>query len=363
VTRGLIPLRMRRSPAVLGADSTSSHRAPGRFRRLARSFSWFAVAFAPMSADAASFSLSGAAELEWGYARDYAATSTQGAQLAKAALSIDSILSNRLSMHVSALYEEGSTPLELDEARASFALGSERRVSLDVGQFYLGIGQFETFLLSDPLTLEIGEERERAVRVGVSQETWFGRIYAYDSRKPSAAGSISWGGDLGFERKANGHLLEAAISAIGNLGGARRLQGWITPGTLQADVPAWSSHIGVHRAGWHLLASWLETLKAFDGSELSFNGAGARPRAWQLEIAREFGSKERKWVAAVSYQESADALSLEFPRRRLSIGLSKELGAHTHVGLEWIVDRDYAAAVGGTGREAQGLAAKFTAEF
>jgi hypothetical protein len=317
----------------------------------------------PAAAPAASFSVSGSAELEWGHTRDYASVSEEGAHLVKAALLVDGTLSNRLSIHASTLYEEGSTPLELDEAWASFALGAERRTSLDIGQVYLGIGQFETFLVADPLTLDLGEEREQAIRVAVSHDNWFGRAYVYDSRRPSRAGSMAVGADAGLERRADGHLLEMELSVIQNLGGARRLQEWIAPGVLQADIPAWSTHIGVHRSGWHLLASYLETLKAFDSSELSFNGVGARPRAWQLEIARELSPIEGKWVGAISFQQSREALALEFPQQRWAVGVSATISSHAHLGLEWIVDRDYGTAVGGTGGEAQGLAVKLTAEF
>lgn len=314
----------------------------------------------PVCAD--TYRVSGSAELNSVGVRDEASAWSADFQLAKATLAMEAGLSQRLSGHLSFLYETGRTPPQADEVSLSYALG-DRHTTIDLGQLYLGIAPFTTQLVADPLTLDLGEERERALRLRISRKDWHGSVYGYASQTPSRANPWALGADLGFVRHGPGYGLNAGVGIIQNLGGARRLQQWITVPTLQADVPAWSAHASLHRGRWHLLTSYLATLSPFDAAELAFQGAGAQPRALQLELARDLSPVEGKWVAAFSYQQTAEALALDFPRERLSAGVSTQLRPQVQMAVEWTLDRDYGTAVGGTGGEAQAVTFKLAAEF
>ncbi len=315
----------------------------------------------PTRAD--TYKVSGSAELNSVGARDEVSAWSADFQLAKATLAMEGGLSQRLTSHLSFLYETGCTPLQADEVSLSYALGADRRTTVDLGQLYLGIAPFTTQLVADPLTLDLGEERERALRLRISRNDWRASVYGYASRTPSRTNPWALGADLGFVRHGPGYGLEAGVAAIQNLGGARRLQQWIAVPRLQADVPAWSLHADMYRGPWHLLTSYLATLRPFDAGELAYKGAAAQPWALQLELARNLSTVKGKWVAAFSYQQTAEALALDFPKERLSAGVSTQLEPSVQMAIEWMLDRDYGLAVGGIGGEVRVVTLKLAAEF
>lgn len=111
------------------------------------------------------------------------------------------------------------------------------------------------------------------------------------------------------------------------------------------------------------MAEYLAATDAFRAGELAFDGGGAEPAAFQLELAYEFAIGQLPATASAGLQGTQEALALGLPEQRLLAGLSVEPWTDTSVSIEWAHDEDYALAEGGTGDSADTLTLQLAAGF
>ncbi len=90
--------------------------------------------------------------------------------LATFELAVDAELSDWISGHALLLWEEDDTePIDLDEATITLGGTEAMPFLLTGGKLYVPFGMFNSHLVSDPITLELGETRESAVLLGYVQ--------------------------------------------------------------------------------------------------------------------------------------------------------------------------------------------------
>ncbi|HDK37764.1 MAG TPA: LbtU family siderophore porin, partial [Thiolapillus brandeum] len=77
---------------------------------------------------------------------------------------IDAQLTDWINTHILFLYEDGMDNPEVDEAIVTIANLEEAPWLLAAGRMYAPFGNFDSNMVSDPLTLEIGETREEAIQ-------------------------------------------------------------------------------------------------------------------------------------------------------------------------------------------------------
>ena len=208
---------------------------------------------------------------------------------------------------------EDKRPDRLHVDELTFGYTSEN-FDAAVGRMTLPFGRFETALLSDPQTLEIGET-----------QTEFGAHAVYRT------------GDVHFGAAAfNGNLRSIAPDRAGYAAYA----GWeieplqLTLGYLSAqhagkDAPALVDlAAALHTGVWFVGAEWVGA---------PHTGRGQQPRALHVEVGREFGSV---WGAGLRYQQTSrfevlDEGSGRF--REWAVGLNRELFELVHLGVEYAV--------------------------
>ena len=111
--------------------------------------------------------INGVVEVELGTVEEFDGIKSSGVALATVELGIDAKISPWVSTHILLLHEDGDTePMEVDEGTITLANADDSAFSFTGGRMYVPFGAFESNLLSDPLTLEIGETREAAVQFG-----------------------------------------------------------------------------------------------------------------------------------------------------------------------------------------------------
>jgi uncharacterized coiled-coil protein SlyX len=269
----------------------------------------------------------------------------------------------------SLLYEEDATDLEVDTAYITIANAEVSPLFLTAGQIYLPFGAYETHLVSDPLTLEIGEARETAVQAGFVSGDFGGSLYVFNgtNKKDGKNRVGAWGVNLGFARESDDHAWSMGLGYLSDLGDSDSLQEVIADNRGDNDianrVAGWTAHAGAQFGPFGLIGEYLSASDGFDAGDVPWRGGGARPSAFNLEAGYGFSLMGMDSVVAVAYQGSRQALALELPRERWLVGLTIEILESTALSLEWAHDKDYGEGDGGTGEDADTVTAQLAVEF
>ena len=250
--------------------------------------------------------ISGLLEVEAGYNKfDPNASGERGEELsdivlAACELGIDATFNDHIAGHVLFLWEEDDTePVDLDEGFISLTGTEQIPVYLHAGRLYVPFGNYESFFISDPFTLELGETRESAVVVG----------YHNDILNISAGG---FNGDVD-ETGAKNHIesffagaewslpedvipdfnLAAGISYISNIADSDGLSDVNDldedgdPDGIRDYVGGFSGHISASfKDSVFCVAEYVCAVDDFEDGELQFEGVNIKqPKAWTAEIA------------------------------------------------------------------------------
>ena len=228
------------------------------------------------------------------------------------------------------------------------------------------IGPFETHAIIDPLSFEYGSKREKSLLLGLSLGEFLGSVYGYrgdDARfdeprsgfgaavgykkhvdeEDEIAFNLSYIDDLGtlasFQEEVFGHEAEAHGA---NHDGP--------PDDSDERMPGWSVATAIHYSGVVFDAEYMISQDRYTPGVLAFDGRGARPAAWSLEAGYGFELAGRGAELALGYQGTSEAAGLGLPSQRYLSVISVDLWKDTLFGtFEWIHDREYGTASGGSG--------------
>ncbi len=299
--------------------------------------------------------ISGVVEVEAGYGKDYANEKTSDLNTATAELGIEAKINDYTSASVVLLWEEDENAefnLQVDEAIITLAPESTGPFSFTFGRTTLPFGVYETNLISDPLTLELGETSETIAMVGFESNGLYGNAYVFngDQDKDGSSSKIdNVGLKFGYAFEQDDQSLDASIGYISDLGDSDSLEGRFT--TYSRNVPGLALSAKYATGPFTLIGEYIGATKDFDD--------GNRPKAWHLEAGYAIGDA----TLAINYQKTKEALSLEFPEKRLAAGISFPVMENTTLSFEWAHDSDYKAADGGTGENADTVTAQLAVEF
>lgn len=251
--------------------------------------------------------INGLIEAEAGYERyDPAMAGETGRRSSHLVLStfelgLDAALCDHVDGHVLVLWEEDETePVDLDEGYISLAGSDAVPLYLHAGRQYLPFGNMETFFISDPLPLELGEIKESALLAGYHREAVniFCGAFNGDVEKKGRDDRINsflTGTDLALPIDDDrGIKMTLGISYLSNiadsdgLSGANDLDGDGNPDGIHDYVGGLSAYLYLEIM--HFLycnAECVCAIDRFNPGELSLADTDRRfrPRAWNFEIA------------------------------------------------------------------------------
>lgn len=363
------------------AAGSSSAQPPGEPKRLER----FDQSFdrPPAETDAAPvwyrhIEIAGLIEIEASTLSPYEGDSESDIVLATAELGLRSQVNDWVEAGIYFLYEQNATDLEVDIAYLTLTNAEVSPLFLTAGQVYVPFGVYETNLVSDPLTLEIGEARETALQLGFEQSGFSGSLYVFngDNNVKGRDRIEGWGANLGFEQEHEDWAWSVGVGYINDLGDSDTLHESINDSRVSAAefapnlsidsterIGGWTANAAASLGPFSLIGEYLSATDDFDPVSLGFKDGGARPSAWNIEAGYSFPLLGRESVAAVAYQGTREALALELPKERWLLGWSIEIFDRTSLGLEWARDRDYNTCDGGTGKSADTITAQLAVEF
>lgn len=309
--------------------------------------------------------LGGAVEVEAFQASPYVGSDESDIVLATAAVGLEALLNEWIRAEISALYEENDTPLEIDTA--SVMLGTAEGLwSLRAGQFYVPFGVYETAMVSDPLTLELGETRETAISADIGQGGFSAGVYAFNGDLESENRINGLGATAGYAGTIGAAGVGLSAGYMNSLGESDGLEETVAAATGGGDsdkVGAWTAGAAIGIGDVLLIGEYLAATHAFDATEIAYNGAGAQPSAWNVEASYGFDLVGRPASAGISYQGTGEAVALGLPESRILAALSVEIFPYTSLGFEYARDEDYGVADGGTGKSAGTFLTQLAVEF
>jgi uncharacterized coiled-coil protein SlyX len=327
---------------------------------------------APAEAWFRNVEIAGLVEVEAGYS-DYGDgfvdEDSSDVVLATFELGIASQITPWVEAGASLLYEDdGETQLDVDTAFVTLANPDRSPLFVTAGQIYVPFGLYETNMVSDPLTLEVGETRESTLQVGFFQESFAGSVYLFngDIDEDGDDELTSWGAEAGFGGPLGGGEVTAGIGYISNLGDADALQDPLKDnlGSSQTDhVSAWTAHAVGRFGALSLIAEYLAAADDFEDGALDFRGSGAEPSAWNLEAGYDLELGAMPATVALGIQGTDEAVGLGLPEQRILAAVSLGIYENTALSFEWAYDEDYDMGDGGSGNDGNVVTAQLAVEF
>lgn len=327
------------------------------------------IIFILKPAAASTTEISGLLEAEYGTGEDFDGNSSSDIILATVEIAVDAEISEWFSGHVVLLHEEDDTPFEVDQGFITYGNSFLSSFSINIGQQYLPFGVFESNLVSDPLTLEIGETRESAI-VFAYDGSIYASFYMFNGELNETGGDDSVDGmgfNLGYAHEGESINFDVGVSYISNIKDSDGLSGGIIeyreenlidpPEEVDEYIAGFGGHLILEWGSLTLITEFIAAMDNFDSGELAANQR--KPSASNLEIAYSISDD---FAVAFGIQNSVDMAGY-LPESRALLGFSYVLDEKTSLGVEFAGDNDYGTADGGTGNSSASLTVQLATEF
>lgn len=300
--------------------------------------------------------VSGGIEVEASYNDPDEGDSSSDLVVAEATFGIAAQINDWVAGEITLLYEEDDTDLEVDVATVTIDQ-PDAPWFVVAGQHYVPFGTYKTQLVSDPLTLEIGETRETTVFGGVRVEGITAGVYAFngDLDEDGDDDIDAFGAVVGYSQATENISFGGQVSYISDIGDSDGLQDTVNDNLNDAMTDYDDQVAGVAvdatftTGPFTLIAEYVTATDSFHEDELAFDGGGAEPSAFNIEAGYSFTIAGKNATAAIAYQGTDEAVALDLPEERIAVGLSIEVMKNTTLSFEWAHDDDYSSSDGGTG--------------
>jgi len=256
------------------------------------------------------------------------------------------------TVEITLLYEDPSfgdeTSVELDAAILSIAKEGSP-LSFSAGAMYVPFGALLTHfpddpLIDDPLTLLLGEIREKAVLLGVEHPGFSlsGYLFNGDMDETGQENQVE-----GYGLDANYSLGDEGVwdiligaSYISNIADSDGLEEALAAvGNIVEYIGGFDAYLHVGYGRFFFDAEYMTATDGFRPTELATDGQGAEPAVWNLELGYNLSWRGNLEIA-LKYAGSDESGALGFPKERYGIALNQEILEGTVVSLAYLND-DY----------------------
>jgi hypothetical protein len=265
--------------------------------------------------------------------------------LATMAVGLDVDIAPYVSGHTVFLWEEDDTePVDMDEGYIRVHGGGKTPFAVSAGKMYLPFGSYETDMISDPLTLELGEVRESALQLEYQAAGFYGSVYGFNGAMDAAGEENhldSYGAAAGYVLENRSFDAKFGMSYISNLldsdgwgeHAAAEMAG--TDAALADEVPGIAVHAVLGGGPLKFTGEYVSALEAPEWAGNPPDGVGDdRIAAWNAELGCFFTVMGRGAHLALSWQESRDADGF-LPERKVLGSVGSEIFPAVHLALEY----------------------------
>ncbi len=245
-----------------------------------------AIPFA-MAAEAAEIEISGALEVEMGMVEE---DNVKGEDIVTATveLGFDAQVADQVEAHVLLLVEGDATePIAVDEA--FIVLNPTEQFFIQAGTYVVPFGSYEALVLSDPLTLDIGETGQTAIMLGFStgpvtvQAGTFNGDVMEASETEEKINVYFAAVDYSTDEDAD-MPISAGLSYISSIADSDGLEGLLaTPGTVDSSVAGYAAHASVGFGMATVIAEYVSAAGEFKTTDFD-TPEEIKPQAYNLEV-------------------------------------------------------------------------------
>ncbi len=292
--------------------------------------------------------------------------------LATVEIGLDAQISEWSSTHVLLLYEEGEEDDHVIVDEGTITLGNMDKFPLyfAAGKMYVPFGSFETNMISDPLTLEMGETNDTAVQIGFETGGLSGSVYAFngDINESGDDDEIdTYGASLGYIKATDNMSFDITFHYINNIGDTDGIGDYLEDdvGIDEIDdyVAGFSVHTHIVMGPFILIGEYLTALDDFETTEIAFKGDGAEPESWNIEFGYTAELFDRETTFALGYQGTDESVAFGLPEELYIGTISMEIFDHTSLAFEYFHAEDYDTSDGGTDDDADVATMQLAVEF
>ena len=281
--------------------------------------------------------LHGLLEIEAFYTKPDDGDEESDLTLATAELALEATLNEMVGGHLTLLYEEeedAEDDLNVDEAVIS--LRSPGRVfgqtpALHFGRMYVSFGTFNSYMVSDPLTLELGETRNTAALFALEGDFWSLATGTFNGDVDAAGDNDNLDTWLAALHFTVGDNLSFGGSYLSDL--AESDIGLVQDSSLYTEsVPAASAFVSAQYGQLGFEVEYLAALEDFDADVVMIEEdlTGDQPQAYNLELAWMISERMQ---AAGRYEKAKDFLD---DMERFGGTISYGFFGHMVVALEYL---------------------------
>lgn len=295
--------------------------------------------------------IAGVIEVEAASGENHEGIKSGDITLATVELIFNAEINEKVSTSLVVLHEDDDTEeLVIDEGIISIDIGNG--LTLSAGRMYIPFGNFETSMISDPLTLELAETQEAALQIVFETESFSGAMYMFNGEADKAGNEQDKIDDFGlyfdYTLRSDDLSLNLGLGYINNIADADGLQ------DSSASILEHDAGLAVHailNAG--ALNINIEHIAAQDMLD-----DGTEPSASNIEIGYALGES----TIALAYQSTED-MSGALPESKTLLSYSMILEKDIGLGFEYGNATDYDISDGGTGQSGGTLTAQLSVEF
>jgi hypothetical protein len=263
-----------------------------------------------ISALAEKITLSGLIELEASYNKPEGGEENSDLTLATVELGLEVQATDYLGGHILLLWEEGETDsIELDEAVITLTKPEPIwgvTPSFTGGKMYLPFGKFNSYMITDPLTLDLGETNQSAGVITLEGELWTLQAGAFSGETDTRGDHNTIDSWVAALEARPFETLSFGLSLISDL--AESDLELVTEDDAElfytSSVMGASAWLSWQFGQFGFEAEYLIALDKFDRELVGLTDlTGRRPSAWNLELA---WMPNDRWQVAGRFEQADD---------------------------------------------------------
>ena len=227
-----------------------------------------------------------------------------------AQINFDAAVSDRVKGRIALLHEDGTDPtVNIDEAYVAVTrpetLGGTAKIT--AGRAYLPFGAFTSVMVSDPLTLDLGEIRQNAILSGWENGKVAFQLAAFNGDRDTSSHDVIDNGVAALTFTPN-EQISFGTSYLCDLAETKAKILADATAPYEKNVNAASAFLTLKFAPVTVTVEYLGALREFSQALLadpkkSPDLSGGKPRAWFAEVGY---APSKDWAVSCRYEKAKD---------------------------------------------------------